>query len=181
MELRGTRVVLRLPSTFRRRDWARLQRHFRDEEIAHFNGSRPIWYPRMVLAWMLKSDERSPDRYTFGIYDEHDDFIGLVELYHVGQTQGTLGIIIGERSHWSHGYGPDAIHALLEYAFYGLQLQQVYLQTFGDNIRAQRAFERVGFTETRRLNQRRGRVEVHMTITAEDLRRPEPPRSERAE
>lgn len=178
MELRGARVVLRLPSAFRRKDWARLQRHFKDEEIAHFNGSRPLWYPRFVLAWMLKSDERSNDRYTFGIFDEHDEFIGLVELYHVGETQGTLGIIIGERTHWSRGYGPDAMYALLEYAFYGLQLTHVFLQTFGDNIRAQRAFERVGFTETRRLNQRRGRVEVHMSITEKDLVRPAPPRSE---
>lgn len=172
MELSGERVVLRPPSAFRRTDWARLQRHFRDSEIAHLNGSRPVWYPRFVLRMMLRSDEQSDERYTFGVYDEADEFIGLIELYHVGRTQATLGIIIGERSHWSRGYGPDAMHALLSYAFYGLELEKVYLQTFGDNIRAQRAFERVGFTETRRLNTRRGRVEVHMVITEPDLVHP---------
>lgn len=164
--------MLRLPSAFRRGDWARLQRHFRDSEIAHLNGSRPVWYPRFMLRMMLRGDEHSSERYTFGVYDEHNDFIGLIELYHVGRTEATLGIIIGERTHWSRGYGPDAMHALLKYAFYGLELERVFLQTFGDNIRAQRAFERVGFTETRRSNTRRGRVEVHMVVTEPDLVHP---------
>src|SRR5699024_66444 len=84
MELSGEQVVLRPPSAFRRTDWARLQRHFRDSEIAHLNGSRPVWYPRFVLRMMLRSDEQSDERYTFGVYDEADEFIGLIELYHVG-------------------------------------------------------------------------------------------------
>lgn len=172
MELTGERVVLRVPSAFRREDWVRLQRHFRDPEIAYFNGSRPIWYPRWLLAFMLRGDERSGERYTFGIYDEHDDFIGLVELYYVREEHATLGIIIGEHTHWSRGYGPDAVHTLLTYGFYGLQLDRVYLQTYGDNIRAQRAFGRVGFKETRRVNARRGRVEVHMVITEPQLQIP---------
>ena len=36
----------------------------------------------------------------------------------------TLGIIIGERSHWGRGYGPEAMTALLDYGFRQLGLDR---------------------------------------------------------
>src|SRR6056297_594619 len=111
------RVRLRPLEELRREDWRRVQVHFRDPEIAHLNGTPPNRLPLWLLRRVLKADARRADRATFGVYDEDDAYIGTVELYDLRGTSATLGIIIGERSHWNRGYGPEAMHALLDHAF----------------------------------------------------------------
>ncbi len=161
------RVTLRSLDEFSDTDWRRLQSHFRDPEIAYLNGTPPNRMPLWLLKRLLRTDSRRPDRATFGIFDEHGDFIGTTELYDVRGLEATLGIIIGERSHWSSGYGPEAMHALLGYAFDTLGLGLVRLETFGDNLRAQRAFKKVGFLEVDRRVDANGRVDVRMELTRE--------------
>jgi len=158
------RVTLRPLDEFSEADWRRLQSHFRDPEIAHLNGTPPNRMPLWLMKRLLRTDSRRIDRATFGIFDENDEFIGTTELYDLRGRRATLGIIIGERSHWSRGYGPEAIRALLGYAFGPLGLETVTLNTFGDNERAQRAFKKVGFREVRRQVDAKGRVDVHMEL-----------------
>lgn len=158
------RVRLRPLEELRRADWRRVQTHFRDPEIAHLNGTPPNRLPLWLLRRVLKADARRRDRATFGVYDEHDDYIGTVELYDLRGRSATLGIIIGERTHWNRGYGPEAIHALLDHAFRELGLDTVRLTTFADNDRAQAAFRKAGFRELRRTAASAGRTDVHMEI-----------------
>ncbi|MEX2503041.1 MAG: GNAT family N-acetyltransferase [Trueperaceae bacterium] len=164
MELRHGRVRLRPLAALHREDWRRVHAHFRDPEIAHLNGTPPNRLPLWLLRRVLQADARRRDRATYGVYDERDAYIGTAELYDVTDLDGTLGIIIGERSHWGLGYGPEAVQALLRYAFETLGLEQVRLHTFADNTRAQRAFRKVGFHEVRRVTQRGGRTDVQMTL-----------------
>lgn len=163
MEPSFGRVRLRPLEDLAREDWRRVQAHFRDPEIAHLNGTPPNRMPLWLLRRVLRADAKRPDRATYGIYDEHDAYIGTVELYELRGTTATLGIIIGERTHWNRGYGPEAIHALLGHAFRELGLERVRLNTFGDNPRAQAAFRKVGFRELRRAK-KGGRVDVQMEI-----------------
>ncbi|HZJ09584.1 MAG TPA: GNAT family N-acetyltransferase [Trueperaceae bacterium] len=158
------RVTLRPLEEFADADWRRLQSHFRDPEISHLNGTPPNRMPLWLLKRLLRTDSQRTDRATFGIFDERDDFIGTTELYDVRTGSATLGIIIGEKSHWSCGYGPEAMRALLGYAFGHLRLELVRLETFGDNERAQHAFKKVGFREVRRRVGAAGRVDVYMEI-----------------
>src|SRR6056297_1491220 len=158
------RVRLRPLEELRREDWRRVQLHFRDPEIAHLNGTPPNRLPLWLLRRVLKADARRADRATFGVYDEHDQYIGTVELYDLRGRSATLGIIIGERTHWNRGYGPEAIHALLDHAFRELGLDTVRLTTFADNERAQAAFRKAGFREVRRTEASSGRTDVHMEI-----------------
>lgn len=158
------RVELRPLTQLDRHAWRRLHTHFRDPEIAHLNGTPPSRLPLWLLRRMLRADAARHDRRTFGIFDEQAAYIGTVELYELRGSEATLGIIIGERSHWSRGYGGDAMRALLAYAFEELGLERVRLHTFGDNERAQAAFRKVGFIERQRQTGQRGRVDVHMTL-----------------
>ena len=158
------RIELRPLSELDGRAWRRLHAHFRDPEIAHLNGTPPSRLPLWLLRRMLRADAARHDRRTFGIFDEQAAYIGTVELYDLRASEATLGIIIGERSHWSRGYGGDAMRALLAYAFEQLGLERVRLHTFGDNERAQAAFRKVGFVERQRLAGQRGRIDVHMTL-----------------
>src|SRR5690606_5018857 len=158
------RVTLRPLEEFSETDWRRLQSHFRDPEIAHLNGTPPNRMPLWLLKRLLRTDSQPTDRATFGIFDERDDFIGTTELYDVRTGSATRGSIIREKSHWSRGYGPEAMRALLGYAFDHLGLELVRLETFGDNERAQNAFKKVGFCEVRRRVGSSGRVDVFMEI-----------------
>jgi RimJ/RimL family protein N-acetyltransferase len=162
--LHGGRVELRPLAALDGRAWRPLHAHFRDPEIAHLNGTPPSRMPLWLLRRVLRADAARPDRRTFGIFDDAGDYIGTIELYDLRGSEATLGIIIGERSHWGRGFGGDAMRALLAYAFEELGLERVRLHTFGDNERAQAAFRKVGFVERRREPNARGRVDVHMSL-----------------
>ena len=148
--------------------WRRVQAHFRDPEISHLNGTPPNRMPLWLLKRALKADSLRRDRETFGILDETGAYIGTIELYDIRYDVATLGIIIGEKSHWSRGYGPEAITALLEFAFGALGLSRMRLSTFGDNLRAQQAFKKVGFHEVRRVPTGNGRIDVQMELSRSD-------------
>jgi RimJ/RimL family protein N-acetyltransferase len=147
------------------RAWRRLHGHFRDPEIAHLNGTPPSRMPLWLLRRVLRADAARPDRRTFGIFDDAGEYIGTVELYDLRGSEATLGIIIGERSHWGRGYGSDAMRAVLTHAFEDIGLERVRLHTFGDNLRAQAAFRKVGFVQLRSVANAKGRVDVHMALT----------------
>ncbi len=162
--LTNGRVRLQPITELDNRAWRRVAQHFRDPEIAFLNGTPPNRLPLWLLRRVLRADARRRDRVTYGILDEQDDYIGTIELYDVRTDRATLGIIIGERSHWSRGYGPEAIEALLDEAFEALGLQVVQLHTFADNPRAHAAFHKVGFREVRRATVAGGRTDVLMTL-----------------
>ncbi|MGL4608269.1 MAG: GNAT family N-acetyltransferase [Trueperaceae bacterium] len=162
--LRYKRVCLKPLSDLDQKAWRRVQQHFRDVEISYLNGTPPNRMPLWFLKRLLKADSRRPDRATYGIFDERDEYIGTIELYDIRYDVATLGIIIGEKSHWSRGYGPEAIGALLSYAFGRLHLERVKLNTFADNVRAQASFKKIGFIELRRVTAGNGRTDVQMEM-----------------
>lgn len=164
--LHHKRVLLKPLIELDRAAWRRVHAHFRDPEIAYLNGTPPNRMPLWLLRRILKADSRRPDRETFGIFDERGDYIGTIELYDISHRSATLGIIIGEKTHWSRGYGPEAIHALLRYAFETIGLERVKLSTFADNPRAQAAFRKAGFVERRRVSADKGRTDVQMEVSA---------------
>lgn len=162
--LKYGRISLRPLSELDPKAWKRVQTHFRDSEISYLNGTPPNRMPLWFLKRLLITDSRRPDRSTYGIYDEFEDYIGTIELYDIRYEHATLGIIIGEKNRWNRGYGPEAIKALLGYAFGKLHLERVRLSTFSYNARAQAAFKKIGFVEARRVSTGNGRIDVHMQI-----------------
>jgi hypothetical protein len=67
-----------------------------------------------------------------------------------------LGIVIGDRDYWSGAYGYDAVVTLLDFMFSERNLKRVYLHTLKWNERAQRCFDKCGFSpvrEVRRMGQ----------------------------
>jgi RimJ/RimL family protein N-acetyltransferase len=57
-----------------------------------------------------------------------------------------LGILIGEKKFWGQGYGTDSIKLLLSDIFTTSDLNRLVLRTLDWNTRAQRCFEKCGFT-----------------------------------
>ena len=63
------------------------------------------------------------------------------------KNQAELGIMIGDRGYWNGGFGTEAVNLLVDYMFERLELDRVYLKTLDWNIRAQRAFDKIGFSK----------------------------------
>jgi RimJ/RimL family protein N-acetyltransferase len=79
------------------------------------------------------------------------------EGVHIGNTglhrispedrHASLGIMIGDKSYWSNGYGTDATLTLLCFAFHQMNLHRVDLGVFEFNERAIACYRKCGFVE----------------------------------
>lgn len=81
--------------------------------------------------------------------------IGSINLHGTNSEdrKAGLGIMIGEKDHWSNGYGTDAMLTLLKLAFDEMNLHRVWLHVFPDNERAIACYLKCGFREEGRLRQ----------------------------
>jgi RimJ/RimL family protein N-acetyltransferase len=88
---------------------------------------------------------------------QHVGAINLHELNPEDRKAG-LGVIIGEKAHWSNGYGGDAITTLLRFAFHEMNLHRVWLSVLDGHDGAVRCYEKCGFV---RESHRRQHVFKH--------------------
>ncbi len=94
------------------------------------------------------------------------ELIGSTAVTEINRAEGTclFRIVIGEKHAWGHGFGTEATRLVVAEAFESLDLQAVRLEVFEHNLRARRAYERVGFRETGRqvewVPRRRRRLDV---------------------
>lgn len=122
----------------------------RDPELAAYDASQPIGMTYRAFLATAAEELRHPSSYrrSYAIEDRATGrHIGNVMYYghDTALGQAELGITIGERDYWAHGYGTDAVRLLVGFLFEELELARVYLHTLQSNARAQGAFARAGF------------------------------------
>ena len=90
----------------------------------------------------------SATRCRFAIETLDGQHIGNCTYYGINEAKGEaeLGIMIGNRNCWDKGYGADAVATLLSYIFRRTNLKRIYLKTLDLNHRAQKCFQKCGFT-----------------------------------
>lgn len=155
--VRGERVTLRpYAAGFDEEALRVLYRWARDGEILELSGGMPIQMPfgRFRDLFLTQLPRRNGGgEELFAVLDEHHRLIGRTGLFRIGRLARTaeLGIVIGERDAWGHGYGRDAVRTLARHGLANLGLDRIVLYTFPDNVRAQRAFAAAGFRHVRTL------------------------------
>jgi len=85
--------------------------------------------------------------------------VGFFEIEWANQV-AWLGMGIGERNAWDQGYGTEALHLALQYAFDELNLHRITLTVIAYNERAIALYEKAGFQREgvfREFGQRDGR------------------------
>jgi RimJ/RimL family protein N-acetyltransferase len=121
-----------------------------DAELAKFDASRPVSTPFDAYERNWSFDYRFTDMAgrSFAVEDENGRHIGNVMYYNLDAARGEaeIGISIGERDHWSQGYGTDALCALIDVLMESGIVNRLYLHTLDWNGRAQRAFAKAGFS-----------------------------------
>jgi RimJ/RimL family protein N-acetyltransferase len=85
------------------------------------------------VRWIIEANEGTP--------------IGVIRLEGVegAHRRAELAVSIGEKAHWSRGYGTEAIGLALGHGFQDLGLRRVWLITDADNERGIRCYEKCGF------------------------------------
>jgi len=139
-------------------DAAEILRHFNDMEVRRFLAS-PLPLSREEEEQWIRSTwerRRTGADYIFGIeYKKTRQLIGTCGLHHVNpiHRRAELGIAIWNKQYWGQGLGTEALHLLLNYGFNILNLHSIYLTVIDFNVRAQRAYEKVGFRQAGRHRQ----------------------------
>ncbi len=144
MYLIGQKVKIR---NLKRPDVPLLVKWKNDPEIADLVRGGPI----------NTSFEIENRRYDKGL-NEHDTIrmivetlagkpIGFISLSDIDKDNGKadVGMLIGEKDFWDQGYGPDSLVTLLKHLFYDLGFNRVGLEVFEYNLRAKKAYEKIGF------------------------------------
>jgi RimJ/RimL family protein N-acetyltransferase len=140
----GERIFLR---PFRREDLPYIQKWSNDAELRRLIGEvAPMsradtekWY-RELLA--------DKDRIWFAILLKKGDRMigeaGLLRMFKPWRKTD-MTIIIGEKDEWGKGYGTEAGHLLLHYAFRQLGFHRISIGVVGFNKRALKFWECLGF------------------------------------
>ena len=124
-------------------------RWFADDRTARNLGARAPFSQAAEERWFEGMFERhGRDEWFFVICLRGDDRpVGTGGLMQVDLTNGSagLGISIGDPRDTGHGYGGDAIRAILRFGFGRLRLERIWLDVYDTNPHARRLYERIGF------------------------------------
>ena len=89
-----------------------------------------------------------------------NEFIGNIELLHINNNIGELGIAITTGKQDNH-YGQESIKRMIEYSFNDLKLDGLELDVYDFNLRGIKCYENVGFVKDS-VNESEG--EIHMIL-----------------
>ncbi len=121
-----------------------------DPELAQLDAIPPltISLPQYLLDYATELSLSYPNRCPFAIETPEGRHIGNCVYYGINETKGEaeLGIMIGNRDYWDKGYGTDTVTTLVNYIFHRTNLKRIYLKTLDSNRRAQKCFQKCGFT-----------------------------------
>ena len=117
--------------------------------LAGFREPAPVSLVQVERHIARLAEEQGREQYTFVICLAEDERpIGEVMLMDIDRVAGSgeIGIFIGEPDEWGKGYGTDAVRALVDFGFGELRLDRIWLEVWTENPRAQRSYEKAGFT-----------------------------------
>jgi len=140
----GERVFLR---PFGKKDLPHIQRWSADAELRKLIGEvAPMSEAEAEKFYKeLRADK---DRIWFVIVLKRNDRVigeaGLLRMFRPWRNTD-MTIIIGDKDAWGKGYGTEAGHLLLDYAFNRLGFHRISIGVVGFNKRALRFWESLGF------------------------------------
>jgi len=121
-----------------------------DPELAQLDAApvSAISFSQYLLDYANELQSSLPTSHHFAVDTVGGKHIGNCSYYNVSETKGKaeLGIMIGNRDYWNRGYGTDAVSTLVNYIFSQTNLSRIHLKTLKSNTRAQKCFQKCGFT-----------------------------------
>jgi [ribosomal protein S5]-alanine N-acetyltransferase len=154
--LEGERVQL---CPIRRGDAGLYMRWFNDHQVARYLGiHQPLSREQIENGLEERRSKKVDEEVMLGIWLKDPlRLIGNIGIHDINprDRHGELGIFIGDSDRWNQGYGTEAIHLLLGYAFDTLNLRKVWLDVRAHNERGLAAYQKIGFEEVARCKEHR--------------------------
>ena len=142
----GPRLTLRYP---RAADAPRLYELASDPEVTEPFSWGPYERQAEAAGWIATLPRNRADGVAleFAIVDPADRPVGIIALLEVSRRdrRGVIGIWLG-REFWGSGLGDEAESLLAHLAFGPLRMERLGAWVDVNNLRSQRAFERLGFS-----------------------------------
>ena len=119
--------------------------------------------------WYLQFLESRIDQVKNGIgyhwvvrSNEHNEFIGLMNLNPIGNTARIQVGFQLKRKFWNQGYASELTHTVLEFGFTEAKLKTIYGVFNTDNLASARIFRKFGFVhrETQRMEWEQSPIEI---------------------
>ncbi len=128
----------------------------KDPELAYLDAAPVLsmTFSQYLPDYTYELKNPVPSAYRFAIETLEDNkHIGNCSYYNIDERkrEAELGIMIGDRDYWDRGYGVATVTALVDYIFRETKLTRIYLKTLESNNRAQKCFQKCGFTPYNRL------------------------------
>lgn len=124
-----------------------------DEDLATLDATAPLRQPYHEFLRFYEEELRYPSPWSirFAIDTLDGKRIGNCMCYDINTAyaEAELGIMIGNRDYWDHSYGYHCMIGLIDHMFSNTSLQRLHLHTLEWNHRAQRCFQKCGFTPVR--------------------------------
>ena len=121
-----------------------------DPELSRLDAAPTLITPFSVylLDYAVEIHRPKSKRYPLAVETLDGTHIGNCTCYDIDEKKGEaqFGIMIGDRDYWDRGYGTDVVTTMVHYVFLTTGLNRLYLKTLDWNTRAQRCFEKCGFT-----------------------------------
>jgi len=102
--------------------------------------------------WISEVSSRTNEKRFAICLEEDDQYIGNVQLTNIEDSNATYHIFIGEESFWGKGIAKQATTLILDYAFFELKLEHIFLDVHMENKAAQGIYLEKGFTITNDQN-----------------------------
>ena len=138
-----------------------------DQELATLDATTPLRqeYQEFLRFYEEGLSYPTPWSQRFAIDTLDAKHIGNCMCYDINTAYGEaeLGIMIGDRGYWSKSYGYHTMLGLIDHIFQDTSLKRLYLHTLDWNHRAQRCFQKCGFTQVRSVL-RQGRTLIRMEL-----------------
>lgn len=92
--------------------------------------------------------QNSNNDVVFAIEDINTNlYIGNCALHKIDWENKNceMGIVIGEKDYWNHGYGSDTVRSIINFALFDLNLKSIKLEVYRYNRRAINVYKKYGF------------------------------------
>jgi len=108
------------------------------------------------IKWLEDHMHPSATQVAYAIEKLDGTYLGGISLFNIRPVErhAEIGITIGIKSEWGHGYGREAMELMIAYGFHELNLHMIYLHVHADHPRAVKLYESLGFVNEGRLRHR---------------------------
>jgi len=130
----------------------------KDHEVVRFLDNPTADFSEGSLKEFVRKMNASGKDHLFGIFlKENSRHIGNIKLGNINffHHLADLGIIIGAKEYWGHGYATEAVQLLTDYAFRVLKLHKVIAGMLAVNHGSYRVFMKAGYRQIGRYTEHR--------------------------